>query len=248
MRNKNYTLAQKAYDVLHDRIAQGYYPLGAALSRRRVAAELDMSVLPVSEALKRLENEGVLETRARIGTRIKIPSPGEVRGLLELREALECESARLFSQRATGQEMSAVLQTACELDQSTVESWQVEQEEAPWPEVRRSDMNLHLRIAECGRSPQLHRQLKQTLTVFWNIARLLPIYEQVSGPTWHQDLVTAISERNADRAEAAMRSHVKRALDDVLHLLHEFLLWDENGLAALSMSRGSVPSREKVSG
>ena len=73
-------------------------------SRRRVAAELEMSVLPVAEALKRLENEGVLETRARIGTRIKIPSPGEVRGLLELREALECESARLFSQRATSQD------------------------------------------------------------------------------------------------------------------------------------------------
>lgn len=245
MRKENYTLAQKAYDVLHDRIAQGHYPLGATLSRRRVAAELEMSVLPVAEALKRLENEGVLETRARIGTRVKIPSPGEVRGLLELREALECESARLFSQRATGQERSEVLQTARELDQSTVKCGQVAQEEAPWPEVRRSDMNLHLRIAECGRSPQLHRQLKQTLTAFWNIAHLLPISEQVSGQTWHQDLVTAISERNADRAEAAMRDHVKRALDDVLHLLHEFLLWDENGLAALSMLRGGGPAGRK---
>ena len=247
MRKEDYTLAQKAYDVLHDRIAQGYYPLGATLSRRRVAAELDMSVLPVSEALKQLENEGVLETRARIGTWVKIPSPAEVRGLLELREALECESARLFSQRATGQERSEVLQTARELDQSTVECGQAAQEEAPWLEVRRSDLNLHSRIVKCGRSPQLHKQLKQTLTVFWNIARLLPIYEQVASPTWHQDLVTAISERNADRAEAAMRSHVKQALDDVLHSLHEFLLWDENGLAALSMSRGSVSSREKVS-
>ena len=248
MRKENYTLAQKAYDVLHDRILQGHYPLGATLSRRRVAAELEMSVLPVAEALKRLENEGVLETRARIGTRVKIPSPGEVRGLLELREALECESARLFSQRATSQEKSEVLKTARELDQSTVECGQAVQEEAPWPEVRRSDLNLHLRIAECGRSPQLHRQLKQTLTVFWNIARLLPIYEQVAGPTWHQDLVTAISERHADRAEAAMRAHVKQALDDVLHSLHDFLLWDENGLAALSMSRGRVSSKEKASG
>ena len=60
-----------------------------------------MSVLPVSDALKRLEEDGLVETRARAGTRVKVPTRTDVRELYELREALETQAARLFAERAT---------------------------------------------------------------------------------------------------------------------------------------------------
>ena len=60
-----------------------------------------MSVLPVSDALKRLEEDGLVETRARAGTRVKVPTRTDVRELYELREALESQAARLFAERAT---------------------------------------------------------------------------------------------------------------------------------------------------
>ena len=52
-----------------------------------------MSFLPVSEALLRLEIEGLLESRPRAGTRVRIPSPEDVQGHYVVREALEVQAA-----------------------------------------------------------------------------------------------------------------------------------------------------------
>ncbi len=95
------SLADEAYLAVRDEILRGQLGPGTPLSRRRLATQLGMSVLPVSDALKRLEEDGLVETRARAGTRVKVPTRSDVRELYELREALETQAARLFAERAT---------------------------------------------------------------------------------------------------------------------------------------------------
>ena len=60
-----------------------------------------MSFLPVSEALLRLEFEGLLESRPRAGTRVRIPSADDVHGHYLVRETLEVEAAKLFAEVAS---------------------------------------------------------------------------------------------------------------------------------------------------
>ena len=86
---------------MRDEILRGQLRPGTPLSRRRLARQLGMSVLPVTDALRRLEGDGLVESRARAGTRVRVPSEKDVRELYELREALETQSARLFAERAT---------------------------------------------------------------------------------------------------------------------------------------------------
>src|SRR5215204_3652948 len=95
------SLAAEAYSVVRQRILRGEIGLGQVISRRKLAAELNMSFLPVSEALLRLEFEGMLESRPRAGTRVRIPSAEDVRGHYVVREALEVQAARLFAAAAT---------------------------------------------------------------------------------------------------------------------------------------------------
>src|ERR1051326_6022803 len=95
------SLAAEAYNVVRQRIVHGDLALGQVISRRKLAAELSMSFLPVSEALLRLEFEGLLESRPRAGTRVRIPSREDVRGHYIVREALEVQSAMLFAVGAT---------------------------------------------------------------------------------------------------------------------------------------------------
>jgi DNA-binding GntR family transcriptional regulator len=57
------SLAAEAYAIVRQRILSGELGLGQVISRRKLAAELGMSFLPVSEALLRLEFEGLLESR-----------------------------------------------------------------------------------------------------------------------------------------------------------------------------------------
>src|SRR4026208_215652 len=100
------SLASEAYSVVRQRILRGDIALGQVISRRKLAAELSMSFLPVSEALLRLEIEGLLESRPRAGTRVRIPSPEDVQGHYVVREALETQAARLFAQFASARDRS----------------------------------------------------------------------------------------------------------------------------------------------
>src|SRR5688500_8953976 len=110
------SLAAEAYSVVRQRILRGEIVLGQVISRRKLAAELSMSFLPVSEALLRLEFEGLLESRPRAGTRVRIPSPEDVKGHFVVREALEVQAAVLFQQVATEGERTEVKKLAARVD------------------------------------------------------------------------------------------------------------------------------------
>ena len=83
------SLAGEAYVILRERILRNELPIGKVISRRKLANELGMSLLPVSEAFLRLEFEGLLESRPRAGTRVRIPSREDIRGHYVVREALD---------------------------------------------------------------------------------------------------------------------------------------------------------------
>src|SRR5712664_4618738 len=120
MKSATSTLANAAYGVVRRRILRGQLSLGQAISRRKLAAELGMSFLPVSEALLRLEFEGLLESRPRAGTRVRIPSREDVRGHYIVREALEAQAARLFASVATPEDRADVQKLAARVDAMSV--------------------------------------------------------------------------------------------------------------------------------
>src|SRR3954454_3214881 len=103
------SLAAEAYGIVRRRILRGDVGIGQVISRRKIAAELGMSFLPVSEALLRLEHEGLLESRPRAGTRVRVPTRPDVQGHYVVREALEVQAAMLFAAQATRDERSELM-------------------------------------------------------------------------------------------------------------------------------------------
>src|SRR5215813_10425595 len=116
VRSSRESLATEAYQILRERILRNELPIGKVISRRKLANELGMSLLPVSEAFLRLELEGLLESRPRAGTRVRIPTEQDVRGHYVVREALEAEAARLFAEVATAQERQELQKLAGRVD------------------------------------------------------------------------------------------------------------------------------------
>ncbi len=86
---------QRAYRILSSKILGGELRPGDELDRRSMAVQLGMSVAPVLEARRLLTEDGLLETRPRSGTRVARPHPEDVRGRHWLREAMDCQVARL---------------------------------------------------------------------------------------------------------------------------------------------------------
>src|SRR5688572_30950563 len=95
------SLSDQAYFSIREFILRGEFPLGSPLSRRMLARRLKMSLLPVSEALQRLEQQGLVETRQRAGTRVRMPTRRDVAEQYVIREALEAQSARLLAENGT---------------------------------------------------------------------------------------------------------------------------------------------------
>src|SRR6185437_6361721 len=110
------SLADKAYLQIRDEILQGSLAVGDILSRRRLAAEFNMSFLPITEALQRLESEGLVESRPRIGTRVRIPTKQDILDSFVIREALESQAARLCCAEMTDPEREQFTRSAQLLD------------------------------------------------------------------------------------------------------------------------------------
>jgi DNA-binding GntR family transcriptional regulator len=83
------SLVERVYSHLLEKITSGAIRYGDAISIKKVAAELSVSSMPVREAVKRLEFEGVVTIKPRSACRVRVPSRRMILEVYELREALE---------------------------------------------------------------------------------------------------------------------------------------------------------------
>jgi DNA-binding GntR family transcriptional regulator len=208
------SLAAEAYSVVRQRIARGELVLGQAVSRRQLAAELGMSFLPVTEALLRLEFEGLLESRPRAGTRVRIPSPHDVEGNYVVRQALETQAAVLFAEVATAAERSELRRLATRVDALSMKS-----DRSMYVTVH---LKLHHRIAECARCDALREAIERThaLAMIWFCVMRKPSPDD--SPRRHQELIEEILSGDPLRISHAVREHLAVGRRHTLEVLEPY--------------------------
>jgi DNA-binding GntR family transcriptional regulator len=208
------TLASEAYAIIRRRILEGDLKLGEPLSRRKLAADLRISFLPVSEAVFRLELEGLLESRARAGTRVRIPTSDDVRGHFLVREALEAQAAMVFAEVSTPAERADLRKLAAWVDtlsQQPNRALFVLQHQ-----------KFHFRIAECTRSAALCEAIEKThaLASIW-----FSVTQPSPDPQYHrlhQDLVDELLTGDPQRAAEAIRGHIRWGMRQALSHLEPY--------------------------
>lgn len=219
-RKLDISLSEQAYQNILDQILRGTLPLGAPLSRRNLAEQFGMSFIPVAAALQRLERDGLVESRPQAGTRVKIPTVDEIRGRFEMREALECQSARLCAERMTFQERLDLKRAAKHMDtlRSRVAAGDVDEEMAF--AIQQYHTEFHSKIALYARSQPLSAAIESNHVLVFNW-----LFNTVSGTHntlpqgFHLDLAESICTGDPQVAESAMRSHVHFGIDDVLQAI-----------------------------
>ena len=213
------SLSEIAYRAIRERILKGELPLGSPLFRRKLSAELGMSLLPVSEALNRLENEALVESRARIGTRVRHPSGAEIQEHFKVREALETQAARLFAEKASAREREELRGLAEEMDALFNRCLAGEDDPQSLYRLRSHHLRLHLRIAECTGCHALRRILERTHTLVFTWLLDIAARRPPLPPRHHRDLIAAISSGSPEEADAAMRRHIREGLASILRAL-----------------------------
>jgi GntR family transcriptional regulator, rspAB operon transcriptional repressor len=209
------SLADEAYLAIRDEILRGRLRPGAPLSRRRLAGELGMSVLPVSDALRRLEEDGLVESRARAGTRVKIPSECEVRELYELREALESQTARLFAERAPQAARRELRRLAEQLDERFAQFAANSDDSAVRFAVHSEHVRFHMRIAEYAGSRLLTQMIERKHVLILNWLFDVAGRRTALPAGFHSALAEALTSGNPERADSTMRTHVRYGLAEI---------------------------------
>lgn len=95
------TLAQQVYEHLRERMLRNAYAPDAPLPEESLAAEFEVSRVPVREALRRLAAEGLVTLTPRQGAVVASLSPKQFLDAYRVREALETLAIRLATPRIT---------------------------------------------------------------------------------------------------------------------------------------------------
>jgi DNA-binding GntR family transcriptional regulator len=95
------TLAEKAYEALHAAIITGQLRPGARLPIEELAEHLEMSPMPVREAVRRLDAIGLVDNIPHRGARVTELSVIDLAEVYEVRLALETRAIRRAAERFT---------------------------------------------------------------------------------------------------------------------------------------------------
>jgi DNA-binding GntR family transcriptional regulator len=194
------SLSDEAYFRIRDLIVSLDLPPGAIVSERDLMERLGLGRTPVREALRTLAQEGLVEVYPRRGIFVSSVDVRDLGSLSEIRAVLESYAARLAAERATAAERREAGALSEELDRTVGARQLIE-----------LDQRIHRHVYRCTHNPFLEKTLNEyyVLTLrIWFLAldRVERLDEAVQE---HRELMTAIRDRDPDRAEETMRRHVR---------------------------------------
>lgn len=212
------TLTQRVYETLRDEIIEGQLEPGVRLVRKKLAERLGVSPMPVTEALYMLEVDGLVESRPLYGCRIRPLTLADLENGLVLREAIECQAARICAERASEADLARLDKLARQLDGAVANA-------DPHSKLgMRLHLDFHLGIAAAGGYHSLGDELQRVW--FRRYMYLNWISATVVAPVpanWHQQLMQGIRSRDEERADQAMRNHVRHGQERSQQALEYYL-------------------------
>ncbi|QCI63007.1 GntR family transcriptional regulator [Phreatobacter stygius] len=198
-KDKDETIALRISRTLAERIISGLLEPGARLRQDHVAEEFGASHVPVREAFRRLEAQGLAVSEPRRGVRVASFDLGEVREVAEMRAALEVLALRHAAPHLT----SAILDRAEEATRAGDKSRDVRS----WEEANRSFHRLIL--APCGMPrllaaiDDLHAASARFLFATWRSDW------EVRTDHDHRAILVALRQGQIEAATAVLARHVQ---------------------------------------
>ncbi|WP_227272278.1 GntR family transcriptional regulator [Roseobacter weihaiensis] len=204
-----------AYEQLRARILNGEIRPGDRLREVELAEDLGLSRTPVREAIRRLEQDGIVEHAAHKGAVVRLLDQSSITELYTIREVLEGTAARLAAQHASEIEIEAL--------EEVLATQPPESDDLDAVEASRRNAIFHGVVGQAAHNRFL-------LSAIDGIASALTLL----GPTTlsikgridaarneHQAILSAIAARDADAAENAARAHIRSAYRARLRLIYD---------------------------
>ena len=178
--HKTISLADQVFDHLEHDILSGKYQRGEILTESKLSAELGVSRTPIREALRRLEQEHIIEESGKGSVVIGI-NEKDLEDIFMIRKSLECQVAALAAKNRTEEQLKQ-LREALEFQEFYLNKKDPDQ-------IKLMDSRFHETLYKLSGS-----------TAFYDT--LVPLHKKIQ--KYRRASVT-----NSSRAEASVAEHRK---------------------------------------
>ncbi len=212
------TMADIAYDALRDRVLSGALPPGTRIDQDAEAERLNASRMPVREALRRLEAEGLVEIVRHRGAVVRPLSIDDLEDLYVMRLALEGAAGRLGAEQIADHDLDAMRQLLPAMEEVVSRG-----DPVAWLDL---DWAFHETLYRAARRPRLLRTihgLRQEARRYRTVGLSLPRVLEISLRE-HRAMIDACDRRDGEEVESLIRNALERTRGELRHLL-------EHGLA-----------------
>lgn len=178
--HKTISLADQVFDHLENDILSGKYQRGEVLTESKLSAELGVSRTPIREALRRLEQEHIIEESGKGSVVIGI-NEKDLEDIFMIRKSIECQVAALAAKNRTEEQLKQ-LREALEFQEFYLNKKDPDQ-------IKLMDSRFHETLYKLSGS-----------TAFYDT--LVPLHKKIQ--KYRRASVT-----NSSRAEASVAEHRK---------------------------------------
>ena len=208
--NKSPSLEQMAFSKIEEEILTGELPRGTALGEVALAKRLGVSRTPLRSALHRLSEEGLVEIQANKGAKVIGINTSDLVDIYTIRQRLEGLASSLAAKRISKEELRE-LEESVDLAEFYVNRNDTEH-------IKELDTVFHSIIYKASGSrflamtlSELHKKIKAYRKRSLDVpGRLLNTISE------HREILEAIKNGEAERADELTSLHIERALENML--------------------------------
>ena len=210
---------QRVIVALRKMIASGELPAAQRIAEIATAEALGVSRMPVRMALRRLEQEGLVEKCGARGYMVRGVSPAQIVGAIQVRGVLEGLAARQASERGIDRAtMQAIESCLLDGDRMFAKGHLIE---ADLGEYHQLNIRFHAAVVNASGNPALLQALARNNALPFAAASAMALDRMDLGAEFrhlssahaqHHAIYHAIRHHQPERAEILMRDHAGAAI------------------------------------
>jgi DNA-binding GntR family transcriptional regulator len=209
------SLAEQAYQLIRRDILLCKLEPGLTIAQAQLVQAYGLSTTPVREALKRLEQEGYVQSIPRFGYLITPVTVEDIENIYELRLILEKSAIRLAAKRASESEL-------LEIEKNAQFTYRYKDTQS-YQSFLETNVSFHTAIALTSGNRRLadhiSRLLDDMTRIFHLGLELRDSAEEMKNE--HIALASALLKRDADLAEQITEDQIQRSQQRVLEMLNQ---------------------------
>ncbi len=204
--------------IIADILAQRFTP-GTQITIEMLTSRYKVSHMPIREALRQLEGEGVLVSQAHKGFRVEEITETYIDRIYDIRMAIEAVLARRAVERMTDDD---IVDLRALHDQLIVDMRSVDRARASLTNIA-----FHKRLYAIADNPEAEQLLDGRTLIVRTFSLSFGGYRDADRPTVigeHEAMIAGIAGRNPDAVTLAVLAHVAAARDRLKDRIRELQL------------------------